>query len=190
MLINELLEKKKMTKYRLSKVSGVPQATVNDICSGKAELEKCSAGTLYRLAKVLGVTVEDILNSATPEYRSAFETFKSNICHRVKDMGDLDFIAAVLENGEIRKLYNKKWYAEALYLLAMLDYLSRVNELPVCSDYDDIRALRLSKPLFPVGVILMSEVLKSEEPIQKAKNDAIPEFIKFNIIESGIRDVV
>ena len=63
MLINEQLEKQHMSKYRLSKDSGVPQATVNDICSGKAELEKCSAGTLYRLAKVLGVSIEDILES-------------------------------------------------------------------------------------------------------------------------------
>ena len=41
MLINEQLEKLRMTKYRLSKESGVPQATINDICSGKADLEKC-----------------------------------------------------------------------------------------------------------------------------------------------------
>ena len=64
MLINEQLEKQYRSKYRLSKDSGVPQATINDICSGKAELEKCSAGTLYRLAGVLGVPIEDILESA------------------------------------------------------------------------------------------------------------------------------
>ena len=64
MLINEQLEKKNITKYRLSKESGVPQATINDICSGKADIEKCAAGTLYRLAKVLDVSVEDILEDA------------------------------------------------------------------------------------------------------------------------------
>ena len=26
------------------------------------------------------------------EYRSGFETFKSNVCHSVHDMGDMDFI--------------------------------------------------------------------------------------------------
>ena len=190
MLINDELEKQNMTKYRLSKESGVPQATINDICSGKAELEKCSAGTLYRLAKVLGVSVEEILESAKTEYRSAFETFKSNVCHRVKDMGDLDFIIDLLETDEIRRLYDKKWYPEALYLLAMLDYLSRVNDIPVCTRYDDIRTQRLSRPVFPVGVLLTGEVLKSKEPIQKAKNEAIPEFLRFNIIESEVRNVV
>ena len=63
MLINKLLIEQNITKYRLSKESGVPQATINDICSGKADLEKCSAGTLYRLAKVLCVRIEDILES-------------------------------------------------------------------------------------------------------------------------------
>ena len=190
MLINEQLEKQNMTKYRLSRESGVPQATVNDICSGKADLEKCSAGTLYRLARVLGVSIENILESANADYRSNFETFKSNTCHHVKDMGDLDFIADVLEKDEIRKLYNRRWYPEALYLLAMLDYLSRVNNVPICTRYNDIRAQRLSKPLFPIDVLLSSEVLKSDAPIQKAKSEAIPEFLRFNIIESGVRNVV
>ncbi len=147
MIINEELEKQNMSRYRLSKESGIPQTTITDICSGKAELEKCSAGTLYRVAKVLGITVEDILDSAEKDYRSAFETFKSNTCHHVKDMGDLEFIAETLEKDEIRILFEKRWYPEAFYLLAMLDYLTRVNELPICTKYNDIRVKKLAKPV-------------------------------------------
>ncbi|MCR5460099.1 MAG: helix-turn-helix domain-containing protein [Acetatifactor sp.] len=44
MVIKEKLQEKNMTMYRLSKESGVPQATINDICSGKAEIERCAAG--------------------------------------------------------------------------------------------------------------------------------------------------
>ena len=190
MLINEQLEKQHITKYRLSKDSGVPQTTINDICSGKAELEKCSAGTLYRLAKVLDVSIEDILESARIEYRSAFETFKSNTCHHVKDMGDVDFMIYLLESDEIRTFYNRKWYPEALYLLAMLDYLSRENSIPICTRYDDIRTRRLSKPIYPAGVILTINVLKSEAPLRKAEQEAIPEFRRFNIIENEVRNVV
>lgn len=47
-----------MTKYRLAVRAGVPHATLNDICSGKTKLEKCSAETVYKLAKVLGVSME------------------------------------------------------------------------------------------------------------------------------------
>ena len=50
MILNDLLEKEKMSRYRLSKESGVAMTTITDICSGKADLDKCAAGTLYKIA--------------------------------------------------------------------------------------------------------------------------------------------
>lgn len=58
MIIDELLQRRGMTKYRLAVEADIPHATLNDICSGKAKLEKCSAETVYKLAKVLDVSVE------------------------------------------------------------------------------------------------------------------------------------
>lgn len=58
MMIEDLLTQRDMTKYRLALQSGVPHATLNDICSGKTRLEKCSAETVYKLAKALGVSME------------------------------------------------------------------------------------------------------------------------------------
>jgi hypothetical protein len=92
-------------------------------------------------------------------------------------MGDLDFIIDTLETGEIRKLWNKQWYPEALYLLAMVDYLSRVSELPLCSDYADIRCARLTEPLYASGA-------------HSASTSAIPEFSLHNILEAEVRYAV
>ena len=58
MIIEDSLSRREMTKYRLAVESGVPHATLNDICSGKTKLEKCSAETVYKLAKALGVSME------------------------------------------------------------------------------------------------------------------------------------
>ena len=63
MIINELLEKKNLSRYRLSKESGVAMTTINDICTEKADLEKCNAGTLRRIAKVLDITIDSILEA-------------------------------------------------------------------------------------------------------------------------------
>ena len=71
MNINTLLAQKGITKYRLAKISGVPQTTVIDICSGKAKIEKCSGETIYKLAKAMGVSMESLIASAI-EYRTAF----------------------------------------------------------------------------------------------------------------------
>jgi plasmid maintenance system antidote protein VapI len=60
--INKIIEQKKITKYRLAKESGVPHATLNDICSGKTNIGKCSAETLYKIAKVLDVSMESLLS--------------------------------------------------------------------------------------------------------------------------------
>lgn len=58
MIIEDLLGKQDMTKYRLAVQAGIPHSTLNDICRGKTKLEKCSAETVYKLAKALNVSME------------------------------------------------------------------------------------------------------------------------------------
>lgn len=58
MIIDDLLKKRSMTRYRLAVQAGIPHATLSDICSGKTKLEKCSAETVYWIAKVLDVPME------------------------------------------------------------------------------------------------------------------------------------
>jgi DNA-binding Xre family transcriptional regulator len=188
MKINDLLAQKNMTKYRLSKISGVPFTTISEITTGKTKIKNCTGDTLYRLAKTLDVAIEDLLADSM-EYRQSFETYKSNICHMVKDMGDIDFIITTLESDRIRKLYQRNWYPESLYLLAMVDYLSRENDLPVCTDYADIRKARLSEPIYPASVIAMSIFSDSDKPKHDSYSQSIPEFKRFNIVESEIRNV-
>lgn len=63
MIVDVLLNKNHMTKYRLSKLSGIPHATLNDICSGKTRIEKCTAETIYRLAQALNVSIEQLVEA-------------------------------------------------------------------------------------------------------------------------------
>lgn len=60
--LNELLKNNKISKYKLSKQSGVPYSTISDICTGKSKLEKCSAETLVRICHVLNMKVEDLFD--------------------------------------------------------------------------------------------------------------------------------
>ncbi len=65
MIINDLLSAKNISKYRLSKESAVPYTTINDLCNGKTQIEKCSAETVYKIAKVLNVSMEYIMSFDT-----------------------------------------------------------------------------------------------------------------------------
>ncbi len=62
MSINEILSNIGMTKYRLAKLSGIPHATLSELCNGKTNIEKCSGETLYKIAKVLNVSMESLLD--------------------------------------------------------------------------------------------------------------------------------
>lgn len=191
--MNQLLEEKGITKYRLSKESGIPYTTISDICTGKTNLEKCSGETLYHISKVLKMTIEELIEPGIladdHNARSEFEIYKSNICHRVKDIGDIKFIIETLQEDQIRKLYKREWYRECFYLLAMVDYLSRENELPICLDYEEIRQKKLQKPIYPASVIVAATAEKNERLKRLCEENAIPEFKRFNIIEGDIRDV-
>ena len=98
-----------------------------------------------------------------------FDVFKSNVCHMVKDKGDLDFIIELLQADDIRTYWNQKQYFEALYLLAMHDYLSRINEIPLCT--------RIEK-FFPYGDELNAmckylDELNEEFNLDKRENELV-----------------
>lgn len=194
MELNVLLKQKDISVYQCSKESKVPYTTLLDLVKGKTRIEKCAAETVYKLAKALGIAMEELLQERMEEstavrYRSKFETFKSNVCHQVKDKGDIDFIIDTLKSGKIRDYWNREWYPESFYLLAMVDYLSKENGLPLCREYDDIRSCTLSEPLYPRDIMLMEKLDSSLDMREQSREEAIPEFMRFNIVESEIRNV-
>ena len=121
--------------------------------------------------------------------RCDFELFKSNVCHRLKHLGDKAFIAETLKTNSVQVYFDRKWYPECLYTLAMLDYISRINNIPLCADYNEIRKFKLNEIVFPSSIIAMYEVSKDREILKQAARETIPEFARFNIIESDVRNV-
>lgn len=62
MTMNAYLEQRSISRYQLSKDSGIPWATLADICSGKTKLERCSGATLRKLANALHISIEELLS--------------------------------------------------------------------------------------------------------------------------------
>ncbi|MBQ8814792.1 MAG: helix-turn-helix transcriptional regulator [Lachnospiraceae bacterium] len=189
MSLNALMQQKNISKYRLSKNSGIPYTTLTDILNGKARLEKCSAETVYKLARELNISMEELLAPCFMK-RPQFDLFKSNVCHKVKELGDVPFIIELLETDDIQTYYERQWYPEAFYLLAMLDYLSRINQIPLCDEYSSLRRQKLSEPIYPSSIVAASLVADNDDVKREAFRSAIPEFLRFNIIESEVRNVV
>ena len=75
-------------------------------------------------------------------------------------------------------------------MLGMLDYLSRVNDVPQCVDYDDLRAKRFERPIYPRGALVLADAMNDNSILTRTEEDSIPEFRRFNIIEGDIRNVI
>lgn len=60
--LQTFLDQRNMTKYHLSKISGVPKTTIIDICAGRSSIERCSAKTVQQLARALDCSMEDIMS--------------------------------------------------------------------------------------------------------------------------------
>ncbi|WIV13675.1 helix-turn-helix transcriptional regulator [Proteiniborus sp. MB09-C3] len=96
MTIQQLMQDMNMSRYRLSKISGIPWATLADIYSGKTHLHRCGAGTLSKLSKALGLSIEELLElesepaESTPDGKPNKKTYleiglSSSIQKAIKD---------------------------------------------------------------------------------------------------------
>lgn len=117
-----------------------------------------------------------------------FEVYKSNVCHFVKEKGDLGFIKSIQETNTIEEYFSENKNKEGFYLLAMADYLCRVNNLPQIERFNVYRNRKLKNLVYSRGVLLLS-LLSEPEAKKRALKCAIPEFLKYNIVEENVRDV-
>ena len=174
-MLKKMLKTRNMSIYQCSKLSDIPYTTLSELVRGKTSIGKCSAEIVYKLAKILNVSMEELMRDSV-EARTDFEIFKSNVCHLVKDIDEIDFIITVLKADDIRRYWERKWYPEAFYVLAMVDYLSRINEIPLCTKYNDIRSQSLKKPLYPRDVVMAAKLHSSLDVRERCMKEAIPEF--------------
>lgn len=184
-----LLEYEGISMYECSKRSGIPYSTLSDILKGKTPIKKVSSKHLRALAKALDWTMDDLYSYMYVPDRTSFETFKSQVRHEVKHMGDIDFINETIDTDMISRYWKWEWFYEAFYLLAMLDYLCRINNIGISRKYDNIREYSLPETVYPMDINLAARIDKDLDIRATAVKESIPEFMKYNIVEKEIRDV-
>ena len=189
MVLNELLLQKNISIYELSHVTHIPYSTLSDLVKGTTPIHKCSCEKVYRLAKALNVSMESLIkDSMLKEMQEIhkeladFDVFRSNIAHQIKSQGDLEFIYTILSEKAIDKLYEEQEYTKSVYLLATIDYLSRINNIPLCTAYNHLRNVKLPSPVIPLSIRIQSSYPSGKSYLKKAKDNAIPQFIRHNII--------
>lgn len=57
-----ILKDSGMTMYSLAKKTGLPYTTVNNLVNDRLDIKKCSAEAVSKMSKVLGVTMEQLVD--------------------------------------------------------------------------------------------------------------------------------
>lgn len=188
-MLYDLIIKNNMSVYECSKRSGIPYTTLRELAHEQTSMMKCHADTLYRLSKALGVAMEELLR---PYIRweigdASWENYKSTLQHRLKHEGDKAFILDVVRNMVPFYYYRKRQFAPCLYLVALTDYVCRENDVKLFEGFEVFRSMKLKDTILPADAVMMK--LLGMEPDPDLVKNAIPEFVRHNIIEGNVRDV-
>lgn len=59
-MLKDYLKKQNISIYSLSKESGIPYSTLNDLVNGKVDIDNCRVSMLTNLSKVLNLNLDNI----------------------------------------------------------------------------------------------------------------------------------
>lgn len=189
MTFKELLENKEITAYRLSKDSGVPFSTISDLLNGKSKPENIRLTHALLLSDVLCVDVKELASLEMPRENVEFRYFRSNVLHDLRRKGDKNFIQYILNAKIIDTEYKRGEIECALYLLALVEYLDRVNGFNLrIGRYKKLKGMTLPSVLFPGSDLIHFDTVKDAE--DRIGVELIPEFAKYNIVEESVRNAI
>ena len=200
MYLMNLMNMNCMTRADLSRISGVPDSTLRDILSGKAQIDHCEAATIYSIADALGTSVEDILDHYWEECLSEVDEecereaihdehtlalFYHLVDVTVKARHDEDDRAVAdcfNSSSLIDRFFYEGCYRSAFFLLGLTDYLNRKLELKTDPRFDAYRVFCLDRPVYSLSTLEEyddSDALDNARAYAEAY--AIPELAAFNI---------
>jgi|GluameStandDraft_1065615.scaffolds.fasta_scaffold157979_1 plasmid maintenance system antidote protein VapI len=61
------LKQKNLTRYQFSQLSGIPITKISDLCANPSKIERYTAKTVFRIAKALDCTMEEVMMMGCPD---------------------------------------------------------------------------------------------------------------------------
>lgn len=194
-----LMQEKDMNIAELSRESLIPETTVRDIVSGKADLNRCQALTVLCIAGALDTTVEDIMLNYWDEQETDvqesveikrhdmssmldFYMMVEHTMHKLRSCGEMGFVKAIREDHWIERFYMKGLYRSAFFLLGLVDYLCRKKHHKLAAWFDAYREECLDQPVYSLRTLEESDDADEYEmSVTYTRALAVPELARFNI---------
>lgn len=89
-----------------------------------------------------------------------FDLFKSGICHIYKNIGLYYFVSEIVSDDWISYFWDKQWFAESFYTLAMLNFLKggKVMKLLIEAEVSDKDANELKRMGYDIDFPCLTNV--------------------------------
>ena len=113
-----------------------------DICYNNKPLSECDPVIIEKIAKGLSMGINDILRELP------FPQFRDSLHNSLRQNGDIPWLIMTLKENRAIALYRNNEILHAIYLVDMIDYICRKNNLPCPKEYQHIRELKLKEPFF------------------------------------------
>jgi len=120
----------------------------------------------------------------------SFPLFTSHLSHELKRKGDIEFINTVLLEENLDTIFSSGQYRRTLYLVAMIEYLCRINNVPVKKEIQKYQEYKLKDLTFFDDVETYFHVTEKTDLKEQVMRDSLPEFLKYNIAERNVRRAV
>lgn len=77
-MLKEFLCRKELSLYKLSEISGIPYSTLNDIVNHKVDIANIRAGIVFKLAGILGLSMDELYGLCTRQIAVYSEEYSVN----------------------------------------------------------------------------------------------------------------
>ena len=166
MELKRLIFSKRLSILQCSKESGVPYATLHDICNGKTPIDKCSYNTLRKLADYLGTSVDRLAEG------SAFDQISREELDQ-RDKQEINESARFDSNGsENPEDSDQKQPGEDAVHSAVIPYYDRfsLSLAYAYSEYYGKEIFQINKKLRVILIDLIRTYLNDSDNRDKAKD--------------------
>lgn len=193
-MLRVLLDSKNVSLYQLEKTSHICHATLNDIYNERSNIENCSISVISKIADSLSLSIDATYKLLTYHdlslitYDEDFDLFKSNTLQQLKNNNEDTFINEIVNSNVIDDYFNNQQQLKALYLLSLIDYLTLKKHAPLLKQFEYLRNYKLDKLYVSKSTYLLLAMKMTT--ITSIYKECIKEFLKRNIAEADINDVI
>lgn len=131
-------------------------------------------------------------NLTVADYASITQrNYVSELEHRLKESADNDsFIRYLIQEISLDQLYEQKQYEKLYYTIALVKYLKCMDEEKKNQYIKKYSEGKLKNITYSNGVEIYCNIMQSDDLKKEQLKNAIPEFLKYNLVVTSVGDVV